>query len=86
MHVGRIQLCEVMDHPSHFLLCLPPSAVYNISIHHVSHNASVYPTPSSGKTYVFLIQKHLLLRNYCLWHSDCVVNIKDTTLLAYNNF
>ena len=31
--------------------------------------------------YVFPTQKHLLLRNYFLWHSGYVVKLKDTTSL-----
>jgi hypothetical protein len=43
-------------HTFHSILC------YTLFLLHVS----IYLTPSSGRTYVFLNQKHLPLRNCCL--------------------
>jgi hypothetical protein len=40
------------------------------------YHVSMYLTPSSGRTCVFLTQKHLLLRSCYLWCIGCVIKYK----------
>ena len=43
--------------------------LYITYLYHVSFTCFGDLTASSGRTYVFLIKKHRLLRGYCLWYS-----------------
>ena len=56
--------------------------IYTMSLLHVS----VCLTPSSGRTYVFLTQKHLLLRSYYVWYSGCVIKYKRYNRVGLQHF